>query len=311
MFCSQCGSQYEQGASFCSKCGATLPSYHQAAIQKDGNETGDRQRYYEAAVGNKKLDYYMKYFRRFDNDGAVSVSWNWPAFFISFYWLLYRKMWLYALLYLVAGFLFSILVEMLSLEETFVGILLIGYLAAVFLAFPMYANGLYYVHICKKIGRTKSATQDKEERLHYVAARGGTSIVASVFITATVTVGIIGILAAIALPAYQDYTVRAKLAEAILAGVQATKAVEDFVYRRKAIPHTLEDAGYVPSLSQSTNVRSMTVDNSNGAVRVVIGFSPLDGKSLRFEPTLDNEKRIVWTCSSDDIPKRYILSACR
>ena len=47
---------------------------------------------YRAAVGAKKADFYVPKFLRFDEANASKLSWNWPAFFVSFYWFLYRRM---------------------------------------------------------------------------------------------------------------------------------------------------------------------------------------------------------------------------
>src|SRR5262245_63737411 len=50
----------------------------------------------------------------------------------------------------------------------------------------------------------------------------------------------VGILAAIALPAYQDYTVRARMATVVLVGQQATQAVETFYARNNTLPRDLK-----------------------------------------------------------------------
>ena len=58
------------------------------------------QKYYKAAIGEKNADFYLSRFHHFDSNG-VRPSWNWPAFFFTFYWLLYRKMGLFALVYVL------------------------------------------------------------------------------------------------------------------------------------------------------------------------------------------------------------------
>lgn len=42
---------------------------------------------YRAYVGEKKADYYAPLFERFDSGGSTA-SWNWPSFFIAFFWML-------------------------------------------------------------------------------------------------------------------------------------------------------------------------------------------------------------------------------
>src|ERR1700736_5568240 len=54
--------------------------------------TQDMEALYRSAVGAKKADFYVPKFVGFDQPGASRLSWNWPAFFFSFYWFLYRRM---------------------------------------------------------------------------------------------------------------------------------------------------------------------------------------------------------------------------
>jgi Zn-dependent protease with chaperone function/type II secretory pathway pseudopilin PulG len=124
-----------------------------------------------------------------------------------------------------------------------------------------------------------------------------------------VTVAIIGILAAVAIPAYQDYTVRAKIAGALAVGNQATAQVAEFYYRNNAVPKDVAEAGVAPPAAGGP-VRSLGID-PKGIVRMELGFSPLQGKTLLLVPSLNAEKRIVWKCASDDIEPRYLPVACR
>jgi Zn-dependent protease with chaperone function/type II secretory pathway pseudopilin PulG len=125
-----------------------------------------------------------------------------------------------------------------------------------------------------------------------------------------VVVAIIGILAAIALPAYQDYTTRAKISEAIIHGRQATQAVEDYINKNGRIPPQLEDAG-ISSTPQSKFVTAISVNSKNAIVQVVLGFSPVEGKSVLFVPSRKPDKSISWRCASEDVPAKYLPAACR
>lgn len=123
-------------------------------------------------------------------------------------------------------------------------------------------------------------------------------------------VAIIGILAAIAIPAFQDFTVRAKIAEAMTYAEQATRAVESYYVQHNAMPSRLEDAG-VSSSPSSGSIRAVNLDSRNGTVHLVLDFGPVRGKSLFFVPTMDAGRKIVWRCGSDDIPARYLPPRCR
>ncbi len=57
-------------------------------------------------VGHRSQSYYLKRFEQFDKQGYLSPKWHWAAFFITFPWLLYRKRYMDALVYSVAGWSF-------------------------------------------------------------------------------------------------------------------------------------------------------------------------------------------------------------
>ena len=66
-------------------------------------------------VGPKNAAYYAKHFERFKSQQSA-VSWNWPAFFVTAVWLLYRKMWLYAFGYwIVLPIVFAIVALVIGL----------------------------------------------------------------------------------------------------------------------------------------------------------------------------------------------------
>ena len=56
------------------------------------SNSSQNEELYRAAVGESKAGYYVPLFYRFDQPGASRVSWNWPAFFVPFFWMLYRRM---------------------------------------------------------------------------------------------------------------------------------------------------------------------------------------------------------------------------
>ncbi len=126
----------------------------------------------------------------------------------------------------------------------------------------------------------------------------------------TIIVAVIGILAAVALPAYQDYTARAKIAEAVAIGQQSSIAVADFYYAKGAIPESLEQAG-ASSTPASASVPRASVDPRNGVVRVITSAAPYAGKAIVFIPSFDADKKIVWKCSSDSIPSKVLPADCR
>jgi uncharacterized RDD family membrane protein YckC/Tfp pilus assembly major pilin PilA len=147
-----------------------------------------------------------------------------------------------------------------------------------------------------------------EQMQQGVAATGMPAWAIALIILAAMVLPV-GILAAIALPAYQDYTVRARMATAMLVGQQATQAVETFYARNNTLPRDLKEAGMADPASRE--VRQVNVNPGNGAVQVVLAMAPLDGKSILFVPQRDSSNRVIWTCRSDDVQPRYLPPSCR
>ena len=57
-------------------------------------------------IGHRTQRYYLKRFEEFDKQGYLSPKWHWAAFFMTFPWLLYRKRYMDAIVYSVAGWSF-------------------------------------------------------------------------------------------------------------------------------------------------------------------------------------------------------------
>ena len=129
--------------------------------------------YYRAAIGDKNADFYLSRFHHFDAKG-VGVSWNWPAFFFTFYWLLHRKMRFFALLYVLLPIPLAAM-DSIVFPADDVAVTSLLYLAATFIALPMYANVAYYRHVKSVITRARQESGDEAETSQLITTRGGTS----------------------------------------------------------------------------------------------------------------------------------------
>ena len=136
-------------------------------------------------VGPRNADYYARKFEKFKSGGG-SISWNWPAFFISSVWLLYRKMWLLAFVYwFVLPFSLAFLSTLVTVMSdagagalTYYGLyFLIG-----FILLPMFANRLYYGHAKSKAEKVAAMTSSEQQQTAELARIGGTSNVALVVV---------------------------------------------------------------------------------------------------------------------------------
>ena len=124
-----------------------------------------------------------------------------------------------------------------------------------------------------------------------------------------IVVAIIGILAAVALPAYQDYTNRAKVSELILAGADAKINISEWAQ----VKGTLTDSGLALSINTAgkfvdSNTANSTV-TSTGTIRVGgTGFPVLTRVTLSPDLNL-TQGVVVWTCTG--IPSKYMPASCK
>jgi len=124
-----------------------------------------------------------------------------------------------------------------------------------------------------------------------------------------IVVAIVGILAAIAIPAYQDYTVRAKVTEGLSLANAAKIAVEDQWTSASSMPAAL--TGY--TFTATSLVSNITV--ASGLITITYdatGIPPMSGTTLKLSPTLATGAPITWVCQvSASTADRYVPQNCR
>ncbi len=127
-----------------------------------------------------------------------------------------------------------------------------------------------------------------------------------------IVVAIIGILAAIALPAYSDYTIRSKVSEAITDAGNCKTSVTEYFVSKGALPATLADAG----CSTVATGTIASLDVTTGVITVAInaiGGTTAAGQTLLMTPTVNasNAGVLDWDCTGGTIDKKYRPAVCR
>lgn len=133
-----------------------------------------------------------------------------------------------------------------------------------------------------------------------------------------IVVAIIAILAAIALPAYQDYVIRSQVAEGAMLGDGVRVHVSEAYSVRGIIPTNNADAG-LPQATSITGKYVGSVTVGGGSISVQFSSSApqranaaINGSTLVLTPQLSaTAGALVWTCSSTTIAQKYLPTICR
>ena len=119
-----------------------------------------------------------------------------------------------------------------------------------------------------------------------------------------IVVAIIGILAAIALPAYQDYTAKAKVSEIVLAASSARSCVTEMVQSSGAT--NLDSCD--DSFTATTYASSLSVNATSGVVQAG-GTVDTEAVTVTLTPTISGNSITGWTCTGT--PLKWMPGSCR
>ena len=160
ILCSKCGASNEAGSAFCTKCGNSLAKTE--VVDNISNNESYTQEELSLFL-EKNQSYYLEKFNLIEKTGDKK-AWNWCSFLIGGYWMLYRKMYVQAIIYIIANLILGCI--------PFIGWALS---LALCVGLGILGNSLYLDHIKKTF--TEISYADSNMRSALISKMGGTNLV--------------------------------------------------------------------------------------------------------------------------------------
>ncbi len=144
-----------------------------------------------------------------------------------------------------------------------------------------------------------------EAKYGNVRAQGAVVAVVLIFLF----VFVVGILAAIAIPAYHDYVLRAKVSEVVVESKVYRDKVESVVSETGLIPSNNAEIG-LPEAVQSPGIAALTIAPGGVMTIELRGDPSLDGQTMVWTPEIIDQK-VYWDCEGGSLERRYRPARCR
>ncbi len=127
-----------------------------------------------------------------------------------------------------------------------------------------------------------------------------------------IVVAIIGILAAIAIPAYQDYIIRSKMTEPLSFLDMAKTSVSEYSQSMGKLPTSMDAAGITSVSSQYVSSMSYSASSTEADLVLTVRSANVGTTgTVVFKGTPQANGTIEWVCSGGTVAKKYLPANCR
>lgn len=151
-----------------------------------------------------------------------------------------------------------------------------------------------------------------ESRTLAVQAHRGFTIIELMLVVA-----VISILLLVAIPAYQSYAVRPKVAEGLLVANPVLKAYAEYYHANESFPVDNAQAGAPPKEAFRTRyVVQVEVTDGPPAITITYDSSELTGievgsNTIVYSPSVDADRTVQWSCAGGTLPRWARPPRCR
>ena len=124
-----------------------------------------------------------------------------------------------------------------------------------------------------------------------------------------IVIAIIGVMATMAIPALQNYMVRARVMEGFEMAMPARMAVEEAYLSQHRFPNHQQDTNFT-SPSPTANVENISIASQTGKITIIYTEKAGNG-SLILSPKVSKDGQLTWDCDEGSLANQYRPSVCK